>query len=197
MMQKELQIPVIYQEGKMIGYGGNQDWFKDPWAQRAGCASVLASNMYAYYAGKPQYELDEFLEIMEQMFQQMTPGHMGYPYLYKFARTFVKIMDNESMYLKPVYQKRSKNYKHGLTFFLNSIDQGHPVGMLILHHRAKELEDDNWHWICISGYIQNGYDYDIIFSDCGERRIVNARILFDTHCYNVFKMVRMKKDPTK
>ena len=48
----ELKIPQIYQDNKFIGYGGNQDWFLDLWARRAGCASVLASNMYAYYIHK-------------------------------------------------------------------------------------------------------------------------------------------------
>ncbi|MFR1296845.1 MAG: hypothetical protein ACLSBH_16305 [Coprobacillus cateniformis] len=69
--------------------------------------------------------------------------------------------------------------------------------MLILYHRAPELKDDNWHWVCLSGYIETKDGYDIIFSDCGERRIINADILFDTHCHNVYKMVSMKKDPIK
>ena len=193
----ELKIPQIYQDNKFIGYGGNQDWFLDLWARRAGCASVLASNMYAYYIHKERYDLDEFLPVMDKMFQKMTPGNMGYPFLYKFGRTFVKMMADENYYLKPVYQKKSKNYKHALSFVLESLDDAHPVGMLILHHRAKELEEDNWHWICLTGYIKKDYGYDIIFSDCGERRIIDDRILFDTYYKNVFMMVRMKKDPTK
>lgn len=191
----ELKIPTIYQNQKIIGYGGDQEWFHDPWARRAGCASVLASNMYAYYHQNSIYEQADFLKIMEMMFHHMTPGNMGYPYLYKFARTFVKVMNEEGYHFKPVYQKRSKNYKHAITFVLQSLDEGHPVGMLILHHRSPELEEDNWHWICLSGYIKKENGYDIIFSDCGERRIIDSRVLFDTHCYNVFKMLRMKNDP--
>lgn len=42
---KELQMPIIYDQQQRIGYGGNQDWFHDEWAQKAGCASVLASNL--------------------------------------------------------------------------------------------------------------------------------------------------------
>lgn len=191
----ELQIPHIYKDGQNIGYGGNQEWFHEQWAQRAGCASVLASNMYACYHDQSIYELDDFLKVMEEMFQQMTPGYMGYPYLYKFARTFVKIMDKEGYDFKPVYQKKSKNYKQAITFVLESLNEGHPVALLILHHRAEELEEDNWHWICVSGYIEKENGYDIIFSDCGERRILDAKILFDPYYKNVFKMVRMKKDP--
>ena len=40
-IMKELHIPHIYNSEKLIGYGGNQDWFEDEWAQKAGCASVL------------------------------------------------------------------------------------------------------------------------------------------------------------
>lgn len=193
---KELQMPIIYENSQPIGYGGNQDWFYDEWAQKAGCASVLASNLFAYYHPQYQYTKEEFLKIMEEMFSLMTPGHMGYPFLYKFARTFVKRMAAEEMHFHPVYQKKSKNYKHALSFVLKSIDEGHPVGMLILHHRAEELEEDNWHWVCLSGYIESESHYRIIFSDCGKRREIDSRILFDTHHHNVFKMVRMKKDPT-
>lgn len=191
----ELKVPLIYQDEECIGYGGNQEWFQDDWAQKAGCASVLGSHLYAYYHHKYQYDLSSYLEVMNFMFKYMTPGYMGYPYLKKFARTFVKVMKLENIYLKPVYQKKSKNYKHALTFVLESIDALDPIGLLILHHRAKELEDDNWHWVCITGYIKKENGYDIIFSDCGQRRVIDAHILFDIHPSNVFKMVRMKKDP--
>lgn len=197
ILMKELQMPLIYKDNDMIGYGGDQEWFLDSWARRAGCASVLASNMYAYYLHQSSYELSSFLKVMESMFHQMTPGYMGYPYLYKFARTFVKIMKEEDIDLKPVYQKKSKNYKHAMMFVKESIDDGHPISMLILHHHAKELEDDNWHWVCLSGYIPTEKGYDIIFSDCGQRRVIDSHILFDTSHKNVFKMVRMKNDPTK
>lgn len=190
---KELNIPIIYDGKTRIGYGGDQDWFHDDWAVKAGCASVLASNLYAYYHTQDNFQKTEFLKIMEDMFSHMTPGVMGYPFLYKFARTFVKRLDEDNICLQPVYQKKSKNYKHALSFVLKSIDEGHPVGMLILHHRATELEEDNWHWICLSGYQESEHHYRIIFSDCGQRREIDSRILFDTHHSNVFKMVRMKK----
>lgn len=35
----------------------------------------------------------------------------------------------------------------------------------------------------------------IIFSDCGQRREIDAHILFDINDVNVLKMVTMKKDP--
>ena len=192
----ELDFPHIYQNNKMIGYGGDQDWFDDEWAQKAGCASVLASNMYAYYKKQYVFSCTDFLKIMEQMFQEMTPGKMGYPFLYKFGRTFKKIMKEEHIALSPVYQKTSQNDEHALSFVLQSLQEYHPVAMLILYHHAKELEDDNWHWICLTGYQEKEGHYQIIFSDCGQRRIIDASVLFDTSHQNVYKMLRMKKDPS-
>ena len=189
----ELRIPYIYKDKDYIGYGGNQEWFLDEWAQKAGCASVLASNMYAYYLGKRSIAYNDFLNIMETMYQEMIPGKMGYPFLYKFGRVFTKIMAQENQLFLPVYQKKSKSINHALSFVLDSLNDFHPVAMLILHHQAKELEDDNWHWICITGYQQTNDGYHIIFSDCGERRIIDANVLFDTSHQNVYKMVRMKK----
>lgn len=190
---KELMMPRIYQKTTLIGYGGDQEWFHNEWAIKAGCASVLASNLYAYYHQQEAYQKVDFLKVMEDMFELMTPGRMGYPFLYKFAHTFVSMMEEADIHLIPIYQKKSKSYEDAIHFVKKSIDENHPVGMLILHHRAKELEDDNWHWVCISGYKESGNHYQIIFSDCGQRRLIDARILFDIHYSNVFKMVRFKK----
>lgn len=186
----ELEITKVYQDNQIIGYGGNQDWFEDDWAKKAGCASVLAANLVAYYQHLFQASKESFLEIMEEMFTWMTPGKMGFPYLYKFAHQLVTYFNQHQILVKPIYQKKSKSYEHALHFVLKSIDQSHPVGLLILHHRSKELEDDNWHWVCITGYQKKEDGYDIIFSDCGKRRVIDARILFDVCPINVFKMVR-------
>ena len=48
MMKKELSMIHIYENNQLIGYGGNQEWFEDSWAQKAGCASVLASHPSLY-----------------------------------------------------------------------------------------------------------------------------------------------------
>ncbi|UTY39861.1 hypothetical protein NMU03_03370 [Allocoprobacillus halotolerans] len=97
-MEKELSIIHIYENEKLIGYGGNQDWFLDSWAQKAGCASVLASQLYAYYLSQESTSKHDFLEIMNQMYQRFTPGKMGYPFLYKFARTFCQTMKEHHVF---------------------------------------------------------------------------------------------------
>lgn len=38
-MKKELSMIHIYENNQLIGYGGNQEWFEDLWAQKAGCGT--------------------------------------------------------------------------------------------------------------------------------------------------------------
>lgn len=194
-MEKELSIVHIYEDKQLIGYGANQDWFLDSWAQKAGCASILASQLYAYYLSIFNSSKQDFLIIMNQMYRYFTPGKMGYPFLYKFARTFCQMMQEYNIFLKPVYLKNARCYQQAMDFVQKSINENHPVGLLILSHQAKELEEDNWHWVCITGYKYCDNQTMIIFSDCGQRREIDAHLLFDIRQENVFKMVRMKKGP--
>lgn len=184
----ELKITQVY-ENELIGYGGNQDWFEDGWARRAGCGSVLGSNLYAYYMNIEKCHKSEFLNIMNDLYRYMTPGRMGFPYFYKFAHKMIERMNKEDIKLKPRYLKKPKSVPQSIKFIQTSIDNKHPVGVLILSHRAKELEEDNWHWVCISGYERKEDDVDIIFSDCGERRVISASILFEIDCRNIVKLV--------
>lgn len=185
---KELTITKIY-DHHLIGYGGNQEWFRDDWAIKAGCASVLGSNIYAYYKGIEECSKDEYLTIMEDLYTWMTPGRMGYPYFYKFTHKMLERLKEDDIYLKPRYLKKSNSIKKSIDFVKKCIDSHHLVGVLILSHLAKELEEDNWHWICISGYNEKEDDVDIIFSSYGIRRIVKASVLFDVNARNIVKLV--------
>lgn len=187
-----IDIVKIYEDDQLVGYGGNQDWFKDEWPKKAGCASVLGSNLYAYYHNIHKCSKEEFIKIMDDLYEYMTPGRMGFPYFYKFAHQFIKRMKEESIDLKPVYLKKSKSYEQSISFVKNSIDKSYPVGMLILSHQAKELEDDNWHWMCISGYEEVEDDYMIVFSDCGICKKVSAKVLFECDIRNIVKLLRFE-----
>ena len=189
----ELNIPHIYHNTKMVGYGGDQDWFADVWAQKAGCASVLGSNLYGYYVGITRCFRADFIKIMVDLYSYMTPGKMGFPYFYKFAHAFCDRMEKEGICLKPRYLKNSKSVKQSLEFVRKAIDNGHPVGVLVLSHRAPEMKEDNWHWVCITGYNIDADGADIIFSDCGDRRVVRADVFFDPWPANIVKLVSFKK----
>ncbi len=40
-----LDYPKVYEKNKCVGHGGNQEWFLDSWAKKAGCASVSATDI--------------------------------------------------------------------------------------------------------------------------------------------------------
>ncbi len=86
-MKKELPIMIFHKDNQDY-YGGDQDWFSDEWARRAGCASVCAADMACFYEHKLDISYPDFLELMIKMFKLNTPGIMGFPYFYKFAKNF-------------------------------------------------------------------------------------------------------------
>ena len=44
-MRKELCCPQIIKDGRIIGYGGDQEWFPGDFQRLAGCGSVTGSNI--------------------------------------------------------------------------------------------------------------------------------------------------------
>ena len=49
-MRKELCCPQIIKDGRIIGYGGDQEWFPGDFQRLAGCGSVTGSNIAVIYA---------------------------------------------------------------------------------------------------------------------------------------------------
>ena len=72
------------------------------------------------------------------------------------------MMQEKQVFLKPVYMKQPKSYWQAMKFIEKSIDEGNPVSLLILSHQAKELEDDNWHWVCNIVVMENGLCFLIV-----------------------------------
>lgn len=92
-------------------------------------------------------------------------------------RTLRSICSYWGLDVEPIYQKITESSEQGVHFVKTAIDQGHPIGMLILTHEAQILEEETWHWMCITGYEETASDTSIIFSSCGERVCVGASTL--------------------
>ena len=163
-MRKELCCPQIIKDGRIIGYGGDQEWFPGDFQRLAGCGSVTGSNIAALYAmnkdefkslyqpeeGQDAKEQEQYLKLMQTMYQYMKPGFMGYPLIGRFAKDFI----------------------------LPSLKEENPVAFLILRHPAYELREDNWHWVTITGFDEE--KELLIWSNCGEREEIDWNMLFDT-----------------
>ncbi|QOX63350.1 hypothetical protein FRZ06_08295 [Anoxybacterium hadale] len=207
MKIKELKFPVVFHEESMVGYGGNQEWFTEIMKQRAGCGCTSGANLAAYYASnfsamnsvydgnRESFSQGEYLSAMEKMYRYMTPGVMGYPYVRKFGNQFVKFCAEHGIYLEPVYCLKFNKTEDAVAYMKECIDEGHPIALLILFHRAHSLKEDNWHWVTITGYAEDEdglENLEVIMSNCGERQIVKGSELFEVHRRNTIRMVSFR-----
>jgi len=125
----------------------------------------------------------------------MKPGMMGFPYVKKFGRQFLKFLRNYNVEATCEFCAGFSSEEEAFRFVRESIDSKNPVALLILFHRADSLKEDNWHWVTVTGYTADeasGLADEIIMSNCGERQIVKAAELFEVHKRNTIRMVRFK-----
>lgn len=203
-MIKELNFPVVYKEDRVIGYGGNQEWFLRSWRRQAGCASTSGANIAAYYAynypemrelykgNSMQFNQGEYLQVMEEMYKYMTPGIFGYPYVEKFAKQFIRFCKERGVPMEASIMGDFNRIEEAFLFVKKNIDGGQPVALLILFHHGIELKGDNWHWVTITGYIKDNNDIvgsKVTLSNGGQRKIVNTEVLFEVHPKNKIRMV--------
>ena len=207
MVERVLNFPTIYQDGKVAGYGGNQEWFAEDMKRKAGCGCTSGANLAAYYAlnhsgmenvykgNLSQFDLTEYVSAMNEMYHYMKPGLIGYPYVKKFGRQFVRFCRERGIEAEAIFCTKFEEAETAFHFVKDSIDSDNPVALLILFHRAHALREDNWHWVTITGYIEdeNSTDHsEVILSNCGERQIVKAHQLFEVHRKNTIRMVRFQ-----
>lgn len=207
MIEKELNFPTVYQNGQVVGYGGNQEWFAQNMKRKAGCGCTSGANLAAYYASNhsameeiydgdsKRFDQIEYVRAMDEMYNYMKPGFLGYPYVRKFGKQFVKFCKEHGIEAEAKLCTRFHSDKEAFAFVRESIDTGNPVALLILFHRAHALREDNWHWVTITGYLEDKDDpneMDIILSNCGERQTVKAHQLFEVHRKNTIRMVSFR-----
>lgn len=199
---RELNFPLIQNRASNMIYGGDQAWFKKEWQRQSGCASTSGANLAVYYAmnfkemrdlfpgNTHNIKQEEYLKTMEAMFQYMKPGIIGFPYATKFAKRFIGFCLSKNIEIRPHVLKKWASTKIASDFITTAIDNGHPIALLILFHRRKELRNDNWHWVTITGYTKdNGVLNQVILSNEGRRQVVSTDILLEKHPRNIIRMV--------
>lgn len=180
-----LDYPKIYEDDVLVGHGGNQSWFEDKWARKAGCASVSATDIYSFYKQQDSsFTKKEYLGYMNEMFKLLEPGKQGFPYVYLYARRLRVLLDD-----CPTHIYRKPSIKLASEVIIQSIDKGNPLGLLILTHRRRKIRDDLWHWVTIVGYKRKRKGIDVVYLDCGKLKEIPARIIFEKSRFNVVKMV--------
>lgn len=168
-------------------YGGNQEWYADRFAQMAGCSAVLASNLYYYYTNHLNVSYPAYRETMDFWFEKNKPGLIGFPYFMKFIHNFLEEMAYHHLSLRVEMKKGTTSIEDGWSFVTHAIDEGRPVGMLILTHTSKAIDEETWHWMCITGY--DDEKKEVIISSVGQRITMDAKTLFQPCFRNVVKML--------
>lgn len=207
MVIKELNFPTVYDNDTVVGYGGNQEWFLQNMQRKAGCGCTSGANLAAYYASSlpemagaydgdcKKFDQAEFIRAMEEMYTYMKPGLIGYPYVKKFGGQFIKFCREHGIEAEAKFCHGFHSKEEAFAFVKESIDGGNPVALLILFHRARALREDNWHWVTITGYIEdedNPEAAEVILSNCGERQTIKAHQLFEVHKKNTIRMVSFR-----
>ena len=141
-------------------YGGNQEWYKNIFHKKAGCGPTNASTI-TMYESKKSYSKEEFVKLMDTMWNYITPGMMGLNKIEYFDEGYNKyIKDNnlnfkETKILKISKEKPSLN--EVFDFLNDAIKLDHPVAFLNLDN-GKEERLDSWHWVTIVGIEYNKED---------------------------------------
>ncbi len=196
---------IMLPDGSMA-YGGDQHWFTGKFARLAGCASVSASNLAAFYGltgapdqikdmgeteGKavPLFTQAQYLKLQKHMFRYyMRPGFMGFPSIERYEENFLEYVSNNGGQAKSEICRGWKDPQEAFLFAHESIDRGQPLALLILTHSDLELDEETWHWMTITGYEKHGEG--ILISNYGKRQVLPGSSLFGTHPKNDVKMIR-------
>ncbi|MDO4615528.1 MAG: hypothetical protein Q4B15_07850 [Lachnospiraceae bacterium] len=206
-------FPEIEREASRCGYGGSQYWFRNKWSRLAGCASVSATNLIAFHGfgtqpdsmdgDIPVYEEEHYIELQNRMFGYMRPGMRGFPYIEVYEQKFLEYASTCGLQLNSEIYRGWKQAEDAFRYVQTAINENNPMAMLILTHRAAEIEEDTWHWMTITGYETAGeeaLDGDrlgrVLISNYGKRQWMRASVLFEAVPGNDVKLILFRQKKT-
>jgi len=181
-------------------FGGCQDWYESSWARNAGCASIAATNLAAYFGigtrgdirpksptQFPIYSMGKYLSLQKRLYAYFTPGFMGFPSATKFVNQFSKFAkDNKFLCTCEMY-RNWENASIAYEYVKVSLREGLPLAMLTLTHSEPVIKNYTWHWMTIIGYT----DEKIIFSNYGKRISLPWREIFKPGMYNKVTFIKV------
>lgn len=91
-----IELFKVIDNNGQIYYGCDQAWYKDEWQKRAGCGPSVASNIILYLKAnnKIYSKKDEVLLLMQECWDNVTPGEMGIPSTKIFCEAMDKYLLN-------------------------------------------------------------------------------------------------------
>lgn len=174
-----------------VTHGADQDWFPDPWQQRAGCGPTAAALIFAYLSRQrpewaPLYpegvmERAAFTAHMVRVWDYVTPRFHGLnqPELMvegmaAYARS-VGLELSPALFPVPAARTKRPPYEQAAAFVAASLERDCPVAFLNLHN-GLEKRLDWWHWVTIVAL--DGDNVSIL--DSGRELEINLRLWYET-----------------
>ena len=165
-------------------YGGNQDWYNSYYKRLAGCAPVTASNITMYELRKnsnKEYLKHEFIELMNDLWNYITPGIMGVDKVEKYMQGYDKYIKTNNIGLtsSKIFYTKSKNKEELKKYLTEALEQNHPVAFLNLNN-GKEENLESWHWTTIVGLETKNGNSKVLISDEGYLKEIDLTLWFET-----------------
>lgn len=171
--------------------GADQDWYSDPWQQRAGCGPTAASVIFSYLARTHADLLPlcpddvsgraAFVELMCRVWNYVTPISHGLnkPELMvddmaAYAGS-VGLELSPALFTVPAARTKRLPYEQAAAFVAASLERDCPVAFLNLHN-GLEKRLDWWHWVTITAL--DGDKVTIL--DSGSELEIDLRLWYQT-----------------
>lgn len=145
-------------------YGGSQDRLPSYIMRLGGCAAVAACDSCIYlklYKNKKalcslsgnQLKGKEYIEVFNAVKPYLRPRLMGIDRLDIFISGFKNYMDKVGQVGLEVFPWSGENSPEDTREMIRrQIDDGFPIPILLLRHKAPELDFYVWHWFMLTGY---------------------------------------------
>ena len=153
-------------EASTLYHGGDQEWYPDDWQRKAGCGPTNCTNILWYLAKTRtgcealcQHDASQkqgFIQLMEEVWQYVTPGNMGVNSTAVFVEGAKKYGQEKGIALEAkTFEvaricKGKREYSQVSEFIRTALQQNQPVAFLNLSNGTLD-NLDSWHWVTIVG----------------------------------------------
>lgn len=176
-------------------YGCDQEWFARKWQRLSGCGPTVATNIIFYLFHKQDaFSFDnsfngktQWISLMEEIWQYVTPTIRGIPNTKLFYEGMVKYSEAKGMNILYSYCDipKDKNCRPAFQDVLNFIERGlekdTPIAFLNLCN-GDEKKLDEWHWVTVVDleYAEDGSSAFVSILDAGRILKVDLVLWYET-----------------
>ncbi len=178
-------------DGNTLYHGGDQEWYLDNWQRKAGCGPTNCTNLLWFLAKTRkgcallcEYDAtqkEKFIQLMEEVWQHVTPGNMGVNTTAIFVDGAVEFAEDRGVSLRAdtleiasIY-KGKRNEEEVQRFIAKALGRNLPVAFLNLSN-GKLTNLDSWHWVTITALRGN----EAMIFDQGEAKWVDLHLWLET-----------------